>query len=143
MNRLVKSILAAACVLFLLAAHSPSFAQRSKKHKKELKRKGPDGMSRGQVTQDNVDRRMLLERQRAADEAKAAGFYAGPRYSLAKNHYESSGKRGFAVGKYENKTKFSKPKKQKKSKRIIDQDNPNGKLYQSSLRKRSRKFLFF
>ncbi|WP_192825307.1 hypothetical protein [Rufibacter sp. LB8] len=131
-------------VLLFFAGTAPVAAQFSnpKKSKKEVKRKGPDGVARGRASAGNADRKLLLDRQSAIAKAQAnGGGYTGPKYSLPKNQYET-GKGGFAAGTYQNKVKAKKTK-QKKSKKVIDQENPNGRLYQAGLKKRNRKFLFF
>ncbi len=133
-----------AMALLMVAASLPAeaMAQKPRKPKREASRRGPDGLKKGGVPNSNADRKMLLDRQKAVAEAKSSGgMYSGPRYSMPGNKYET-GKGGFSLGTYKNKVKASKVKK-RKSKRLIDQDNPNGRLYQQSLNKRSRKFLIF
>ncbi|WP_207433934.1 hypothetical protein [Sabulibacter ruber] len=130
--------------VLVLGASTPAeaMAQKPRKQKREASRRGPDGIKKGQSASANVDRKMLLDRQKAIAEAKTSGgFYSGPRYSMPDNKYEN-GRGGFSLGSYKNKVKSPKVK-QRKSKRLIDKDNPDGKLYQQSLKKRNRKFLFF
>ncbi|KAA3440172.1 hypothetical protein [Rufibacter hautae] len=130
-----------AMALVLLGANATqASAQKPRKSKREASRRGPDGIKKGQTGASNVDREMLLDRQKAVASAKTSGgMYSGPRYSMPDNKYDT-GKGGFSIGAYKNK---AKKVKQRKSKRLIDKDNPNGKMYQQSLNKRNRKFLLF
>ncbi|RNI28588.1 hypothetical protein [Rufibacter latericius] len=133
-----------AMALILLGANaSEASAQKPRKSKREAARRGPDGIRKGQVSSGNVDREMLLDRQKAVASAKTSGgMYSGPRYSMPDNKYDT-GKGAFSIGSYKNKTAPKRATRTRKSKRLIDQDNPNGKMYQQSLNKRNRKFLIF
>ncbi|RNI30243.1 hypothetical protein EFA69_12150 [Rufibacter immobilis] len=134
-----------ACVIAVTVvgvSAAETVAQKPRKAKRETTRRGPDGRKRGEVSNGNSERKMLLDRQKAIASAKSSGgMYAGPHYSLPDNKYETGTGR-FSMGDYKNKTK-SKKAKQKKSKRLIDQDNPNGRMYQQSQNKRNRKLLIF
>ncbi|MBC3540798.1 hypothetical protein ACFSC6_21920 [Rufibacter sediminis] len=135
------AVFAMALVLFG-ANVSEASAQKPRKTKREGSRRGPEGIKKGQVGTGNIDREMLLDRQKAVASAKTSGgMYSGPRYSMPDNKYDT-GKGAFTLGSYKNKVKGGRVK-QRKSKRLIDQDNPNGKLYQQSLNRRNRKFLIF
>ncbi|MGV3540543.1 MAG: hypothetical protein ACO1OQ_12080 [Rufibacter sp.] len=145
MTRVLRFVTLALGLALVLAVAPAAQAQnsKSKKARKEVGKKGPDGREKGEVPNSNADRKLLLDRQKAIAQAKAnGGSNIGPRYSLAPNKYDS-GKGGFSMGDYKNKVKAKKPKKQKKSKKVIDQENPNGKLYKASVKKREKKFLFF
>ncbi|GGK75254.1 hypothetical protein GCM10011405_24000 [Rufibacter glacialis] len=130
--------------LVLLGANaSEAKAQKPRKGKREAARRGPEGIKKGQVGTGNFERTMLLERQKAVASAKTSGgMYSGPRYSMPDNKYDTGVGR-FSTGSYKNKATSKRATKTRKSKRLIDQDNPNGKLYQQSLNKRNRKFLIF
>ncbi|MBA9077697.1 MULTISPECIES: hypothetical protein [Rufibacter] len=143
MRSLLRYFTFALGLLLLLALAPEVHAQKikSSKARKEIGRKGPGGYKKGEAPDANADRKMLLDRQKAIAQAKTSGG-AGPRYSLAPNKYDT-GKGSFSMGDYKHKTKGKKPRKQKKSKKLIDQENPNGKLYREGLKKRDKKFLFF
>ncbi|WP_181305018.1 hypothetical protein [Rufibacter sp. XAAS-G3-1] len=125
-------------LLLLGASASEVTAQKAKK----TSRRGPDGVKKGQVAAGNMDRSMLLDQQKAVASAKTSGgMTSKPNAALPGIKYDT-GKGRFAVTDYKSKAKTRKAK-QRKSKRLIDQDNPNGKMYQQSLNKRNRKFLLF
>ncbi|QHL88375.1 hypothetical protein GU926_13410 [Nibribacter ruber] len=146
MRNLTRQITLVFCLLLATSTFTQTFAQSSKKKskaRKEMRRKGPDGRLRGQAPDGNGDRKMLLDREKAIAQAKAnGGAYNGPRLAIAKNTYDK-GKGGFSQGKYQNKTNYAKTKKPKGSKKVIDQANPNGKLYKKGQKKRKKRFLFF
>ncbi|GAA4307515.1 hypothetical protein [Nibribacter koreensis] len=141
-----RQITLAIILLLTTAVFTEVAAQQTKKKskaKKEMRRKGPDGRMRGAAPDGNGDRKMLLEREQAIAQAKAnGGVYNGPRLAIAKNTYDK-GKGGFSQGKYVNKTNYAKTKKSKGPRKVIDLDNPNGKLYKKSQKKRNKTFLFF
>ncbi|AMM51070.1 hypothetical protein TH61_07610 [Rufibacter sp. DG15C] len=141
-----RQIALAIVLLLTTAVFTDTMAQRTKKRskpRKEVRRKGPDGRMRGQAPDGNGDRKMLLEREQAIAKAKTnGGVYNGPRLAIAKNTYDK-GKGGFSQGKYENKTNYAKTKKSKGPRKVIDRDNPNGKLYKKGQKKRNKRFLFF
>lgn len=142
MNRMIKYFTFALGLLLFLSFTPDATAQKSKKKRKAKKEvKGHDGMVKGATPGgNNVERKMLLDRQQAMTQAQQNGYSTGSAYSLPKNQYESK-KGRFAVGAYENKS--ATKKKKKKSKRLIDQENPDGKMYKDGVKKRKRKFLFF
>lgn len=127
--------------LFLLGATAPeAMAQSSKKTK--ASRLGPDGIKKGEVATGNADRQMLLEKQKAIASAKTSGgMTSRAATSLPDNQFDTGVGR-FKITDY--KTKGT-PKRAlpKKSKRLIDQENPDGRIYQQTLNKRDRKFLIF
>ncbi|ALI98783.1 hypothetical protein [Rufibacter tibetensis] len=139
MNRFFRYVAFALTLALLGANASEAIAQKAKKSS----RRGPEGIKKGQVSTGNVDRQLLMDRQKAVASAKTSGgMNSGVRYSLPDNKYDTGVGR-FSLGSYKNKTASKRATKVRKSKRLIDQDNPNGRIYQQSLNRRNRKFLVF
>ncbi|MFC6996806.1 hypothetical protein [Rufibacter roseus] len=142
----MKSLIKYFTLLFslsLLISCSPhATAQKSKKKKRAPKEvKGHDGLVKGAAPSGpNAERQFVLSRQQAMTQAKQNGYSTGSAYSGVNNQYES-GKGRFSMRAYTNKN--AEKKKKKKSKKIVDQENPNGKMYKEGVKKRKRKFLFF
>ncbi|GAB2527094.1 hypothetical protein [Rufibacter soli] len=126
--------------LFLLGATAPeAMAQKPRKAKGSL---GPDGIKKGEVATGNADRQMLLEKQKAIASAKTSGgMTSGAAYSMPDTKFDTGVGR-FTIKEYKTKS-VPKRAQPKKSKRLIDQDNPDGRIYQQTLNKRERKFLIF
>jgi hypothetical protein len=129
-----------AFTLFLLGASVP---EASAQTNKKASRRGPDGIKKGQTGGGNAERQMLLDKQKAVASAKTSGgMTPATSYSMPSNQYDT-GKGGFKFTEYKEKKVSKRATKTRKSKRLIDKDNPDGKLYQQSLNKRNRKFLIF
>jgi len=141
MNSCIKIVFFALCLLLFLAPATNAWAQRKSKTKKQIQKeqgkKGPDGFIKGAVPLGNEERQHLLSRQEAATQAKQNGFTTGAAAPLPELKYEAGGERLKVDKNYVNKN--AQLKKKKKSTRKIDKDNPNGKLYQKSVKKRDRK----
>ncbi len=144
MNNFSKYVVLAMGLVLVFWASPTAMAQKksssNKQTLRQTNRKGPDGLVKGATPQGNAERQYLLDRQQMMDQQRKNGFSTGAGNAMPEVKYEDAN-RVFKVRAYENKNAQVKPNK--KSRRVIDQDNPNGKMYQEALRKRERKFFNF